>query len=141
MSDNAEFDAIIANLSDDTELTTAASLLGSLADKAAAKLRDNGLCYLGDHETESIYAVRINATTVFVVKVDNADKLEAPGLPEGVSAHRILVQSVDGARVVLTGGVAARAPHNDGTGTHVDGQTVASYVLPRAVRFIQELAS
>lgn len=129
MSDSTEFDAIMAQVAD----------LFADAPADLPKLKDNGLSYAGDEGTVSRYAVRVNGTTLFYATVDTDPEfaLTGKGLPEGVSAHRIEIRSVDGSQVLSTGGVAAKAPHKDGT--HVDGQTVAAYVLPRVKRFLGEL--
>lgn len=107
-------------------------------------LKDNGLSYAGDvvlplGSVESRYALRIEGKTLLWVHVELGCKAEAPtifkGIVNAISWHPIVVKSADGMHSVSTGGSAVLTAH-EGEGAHIDGQSVAAYVLPRALRYL-----
>ena len=108
------------------------------------KLKDNGLSYFGDEvnaafgTVASVYALRVDSKTLLWVKVDLSCTVEAPqGIhysDKAVSWHPIYVQSADGLQSADTTGRAVLAQHKDGV--HIDGVSVASFIAPRAGRWI-----
>jgi hypothetical protein len=110
----------------------------TLAQKPAKK---DGIWYVADDASgnTSFYEFVIGGKVVLNVAVDNAHEKEIPfQLPPGATAHSITVWDAKRTSFRNTNGFALRYEHNDGTGVHVDGNTVRAYVLPRATRWIAE---
>jgi hypothetical protein len=119
------------------------------AKAEAAKPKKDGLWYVRDEDvpehghTISVYALNLGGKTVAWIRVDNdlevpAEELAKLGkVPAGVTGHAIRIFSADGGRDIATTGIALRYPHQDGT--HLDGQSIRAYVLPRASRFLGQL--
>jgi hypothetical protein len=110
---------------------------------AAAKPKQDGLWFSHNEDDSnghaiSVYVVRMGGKEVLYARVNTALTVEVPGLPAGVSAHPIVVAGTTG-KQIETKGFGLMAPHNDGTGTHIDGQTVRSFIVPRLPRFLGEL--
>jgi hypothetical protein len=139
MSQNAEFDAIIANIleGDDAAELAATAELGEEIAKAP-KLKDNGLAYVGDVDDFSAYVVRVGGCTLFTVLVDATDKEYAPVGAKGKTRHAVRIQSVDGETTIETNGRIRRKTGSNGE-RHIDSADVRRYVLPRAARFMNEL--
>jgi hypothetical protein len=106
----------------------------------------NGLKYFTDEvdiatqHTVSVYHMYIEGQLVFKVFVDNDESADLPDgvdLPEGVTAHPMVVMDAAGTKTLQTKGVAMRQLHVDGV--HVDGMTVQSYVYPRLARLLVQL--
>lgn len=118
------------------------------AEAPAVEVKKTGVWYVEDVQGAnghaiSIYALNLGGKTVATARIDNdlevsPERLATLGkVPAGVTGHAIVIYSADGGHALATGGIALRYPHKDGT--HLDGQTVRAYVLPRAARFIGEL--
>lgn len=97
----------------------------------------DGLQYVNDGTDNSghqisWYALRVGGKTLLWASVDN-DLVVGNG-PHGTTAHAIRIWN--GARTIgeTTKGLALRGPTSEGT--RVLGQTVRSFVLPRALRWI-----
>lgn len=141
MGENFDFDAMFAKLAEDN------AELAKAVEAEAAPVKD-GLAYAGDFDgvnghTYSRYVMTLTGKHVFDVLIDNFLEVAVPAemgkAPAGVSAHTIVVVKPGEVSGIATTGLAFRAPHNDGTGTHIDGRSVQSYVYPRAVRFLVQL--
>jgi hypothetical protein len=137
MGENENLDGIF-NASELAELKAAANDV--VAQVAAEAPKKNGLWYVKDEGTQSLYAVNSGGKTVLWFTVDNTTEMtpEQVGghLPLGVTAHRIVVWNSYRTVDVETNGFAARYLHDDGTGTHIDGDTVRAYALPRIGRWL-----
>lgn len=113
-----------------------------------AQIKDNGLSYIGDEKdgAVSVYRLQLEGRHLFDVLVDNVTEIDAEtaeklGLtaPEGATLHPLAVASPDRKAVVATNGVGAKVAHMDEHGVsapHIDGMTVAHFILPRATRFL-----
>jgi hypothetical protein len=115
------------------------------AEKAKAAPPKDGLWYVedttnSDGHTISWYRLVAHGKTLLWISADN--DLEATPeqiggkLQAGASAHALTVWSGDRTKEAATKGFGVRVPHPDGSGTHIDGQTVRAYVIPRASRWI-----
>lgn len=114
---------------------------------AKAEAKQDGLWYVRDEDDAnghavSIYAVNASGKTLLWVRINNFLEIPTEGIghvPAGITGHAITIVSADGEKAIATKGIALKAPHQDGTGTHIDGQSVRVYILPRLTRFIGEL--
>lgn len=124
------------------------------ADQAAAEapkpepkpLKHTGLSYVDDvvlalGAVESRYALRVDGKTLFYVHVELGCSIEAPAsiafTGQAISWHPIVIKSVDNMQSISTEGAAVVAAH-EGETAHVDGHSVAAYVLPRALRYLSK---
>lgn len=103
--------------------------------EGVAPTKNGGVWYDGDEGQFSRYAVNMGGKTVVWVMVNN-DVVLSPAqhglqIPAEITIHPIHVLSADRNQFVVTKGFAARYLHDDGTGVHVDGNTVRAYVAPR----------
>lgn len=127
----------------------AAAAEAEAAEKAPVATVKDGLWYAEDSvdangHTISWYALNASGKTLLWISVDNALEIGAELLsnaahghvPAGVTGHAIRVHNATRTVSVETSGIAVRAPHEDGT--HVDGQTIRSYVVPRVSRWIAQ---
>lgn len=106
------------------------------SDRMAKDMNGTGMAYKADNGTWSVYELWFENRVVFEVAVDNAD-------PE----LKIWIGKPDDVNMIETKGRAAKGLHEVG-GTsetpgdlkdHIDGMSVQSYVLPRALRFMVNL--
>lgn len=125
----------------EAEIETAAAT----PEPTAPPVKD-GVWYVEDVEDAnghqiSWYRLAGHGKTLLWFSIDNEISLTAEELgghlPCGITGHAIRVWSGDRMHSIGTKGFAARAPHPDGA-VHLDGQTVRSYVVPRASRWIAE---
>jgi hypothetical protein len=115
-------------------------------ETAAVKPVKDGLWYdsdgvNGDGHTISWYRLVSGGKTLLWFSMDNDLEVPAPAgvyVPPGVTVHTIRVHNATRTASVSTSGVAGRAPHKDGSGTHIDGQSVRAYTIPRVARWIAE---
>lgn len=145
MGENFDFEAMFAELAAGEPEVAA---IDADAVKADLKPAKDGLTYAEDFDganghTFSRYAMTMAGKHVYDVLIDNFVEVPVPAdlgkVPAGVTAHNITIAAPGEAVAMATTGVALRAPHNDGTGTHIDGRTVQAYIYPRAVRFLIQL--
>jgi hypothetical protein len=107
----------------------------------------DGLWYVedgvnGDGHSISWYRLVSAGKTILWFSMDNDLAVSADVvmstlggvLPHGATAHAIRAHNATRTDSVATTGLAIRVLHEDGE--HIDGQTVRSYVAPRAVRWI-----
>lgn len=140
--DLAEIEASLSEAAAEAEVEAAAA--AKLAAKA--KPMKDGLWYVedgtnGDGHTISWYRLVTGGKTLLWFSLDNDLEAPAPAglhVPAGVTVHAIRVHNATRTASVATSGVGARAPHQDGTGVHIDGQSVRQYVAPRASRWVAE---
>lgn len=101
--------------------------------------KKTGVWYV-DTKTESghaisVYAMNAAGKTILWLAVDNDVEVTANDLgvevSEGVTIHAIRVWNANYTTWLDTKGFAARYEHPDGTGTHIDGNTVRQYAMPR----------
>jgi hypothetical protein len=139
-----EFKGLLGE-SDAAELEAlAAEVEAEVAAEQPAAPKKDGLWYAhdgvsSDGHTISWYALNGGGKTVLWVSIDNDLEVSTAALgklPDGITGHAIRVHDAERTDSMATNGIALRAPHQDGTGTHLDGQTVRSYVLPRALRYL-----
>jgi hypothetical protein len=142
-STNDLFAALVGDLGDVAEAGKAAE-----AELKKPAVMKDGIRYAADEQDSnghqiSRYAVVMGGKVIAHVLIDNDLETTPPAgmpkLPAGLTVHAIRVQDAMRTKTLETTGVAVKAPHNDGTGTHIDGQTVASYVGPRVARIIADL--
>jgi hypothetical protein len=116
------------------------------AEAAKVKALKDGLWYVydganADGHAISWYRLVTGGKTLLWFSLDNDLEAPAPAglhVPAGITVHQIVAWNATRTASVKTSGVGARAPHQDGTGVHIDGQTVRAYVAPRAARWIAE---
>jgi hypothetical protein len=140
--DLAEIESALAATAAEAE----AAAVEQAKEAAKAKPVKDGLWYVedgtnGNGHTISWYRLVTGGKTLLWFSLDN--DLEAPApkglhVPPGVTVHTIRVHNATRTASIETTGVGARAPHKDGTGVHIDGQTVRQYVAPRVPRWIAE---
>lgn len=117
------------------------------AETVKAQPVKDGLWYVedttdGNGHTISWYRLVMAGKTVLWISADN--DLEATPeqlggvLPGGATGHFLTVHNSTRTASIATKGFGVRVPHGDGTGSHIDGQTVRSYVTSRALRWIGE---
>ena len=147
---NEDFQGLFS-ADDAAELAAAAAqvdaeLAAKKAELEAQAPKKDGLWFSHNEDdanghTISVYVVRMGGKVVLQARVNTALTVEFPGLPAGVTAHPITITAgAPGEKPAIpTSGVGVMAPHADGTGTHIDGSTVRSYVIPRIPRFLGEL--
>lgn len=143
--DASELDAIESELSE-TAAAFEAEQAQAAAEAAKAKPVKDGLWYVedttnADGHTISWYRLVTGGKTLLWFSLDN--DLEAPApkglhVPPGVTVHAIRVHNATRTASTETAGIGARAPHQDGSGVHIDGQSVRQYVAPRVPRWIAE---
>lgn len=138
---------------DAAELLAAATaaeteVAAEVAAKAAAEPLKEGIWYAGDEANEnghkiSMYRLVMGGKVVMWAKVNTEltvsadDEPAVAGLPAGATAHRIVLVNATGTKMIGTKGFAVMAPHEDGT--HIDGRTVRSFLIPRVARYLGEL--
>lgn len=146
MSDDFDFAAAFA------ELANGNADLAAEAEKNAAEVKatpaKDGLAYAGDFDganghTYSRYTLTYEGKNAFDVLIDNFIEVPVPAdmghAPAGITAHTMVVVKPGQVSGITTTGLAFRTPHNDGTGTHIDGRTVQSYIYPRVMRLMVQL--
>lgn len=107
-------------------------------------IKDNGLSYVGDEGVMSVYVLQVEGVPALHVLVDNLNEATEEGVqaPEGSTLHRIYLATTDRKVTLETKGVAAKVAHIDGDGVsapHIDGITVAHYLLPRFAYWMTRL--
>lgn len=119
-------------------------------EKAPKKVKD-GVYYDSNEENSnghsiSRYRIVIGGKTVLWASVNNdlpytvdGNVKTIHGLPAGATTHNIFIANADKTKAICTNGFAVRIMHNDGTGVHIDGHTIQTYVVPRISRFLGEL--
>lgn len=122
-------------------LQTAAAIaeaeVAAQAAQAAKVHKQDGIWYSHDENEMSLYEVRVGHKVLLWIRVDNAHEIQTPfHVPAGASAHAIQVWDAKRERFLDTMGIALRYEHADGSGTHIDGNTVRMYVLPRVSRWL-----
>lgn len=130
----------------EAEMDKAAALEAAEQAKATVSKVKDGLWYVedgvnADGHTISWYRLVTGGKTLLWFSLDNDLEAPAPAglhVPPGITVHAIRVHNATRTASLATGGIGARAPHKDGTGVHIDGQTVRQYVAPRATRWISE---
>lgn len=135
------------NLFDADEIAELEKLGKDVAQQSAAPKKD-GVWYAGDEQdgnghTLSTYAVNANGKTLLWIWADNDVEVSRDDIPELhvpslATAHWIWVANARRTHWVKTRGVALRYPHGDGSGTHIDGNTLRMYVGPRVGRWLAE---
>lgn len=134
------------------ELAAAASDVEAAADAAAkAKPKKDGVWY--DHNEEnsqghsiSVYAINLGGKTVAWAIVNN-DITETSDLATQLAAatggaatvHAIFIHNAHRTDGWMSHGLALSYEHNDGTGIHIDGQTIRSFVMPRLSKIVGRL--
>lgn len=115
-----------------------------------ATIKPTGLSYIGDEGTTSVYRLQAEGVHLMDVLVDNATTIDpeiaaATGVQlkdETATLHPIAITSPDRKATLATAGYGAKVAHIDGDGVsapHIDGLTVAQYILPRAMVFMGKL--
>lgn len=137
MGENENFENLF-NADEIAELQKAAEDVA--AQVAAETPKKDGLWYVKDEGGNSLYALNAAGKTILWFTVDNVAEMtpEQVGghLPLGMTAHRIVVWNAYRTANLETNGFGARYLHDDGSGTHIDGNTVRAYTIPRASRWI-----
>lgn len=140
--EQAELAAATADVNAALEAKAAelAAKAAELAAKAAEPKKD-GLWYSHNEDdanghTISVYVVIMGGKEIMYARVNTALTVSVPGLPGGVTAHPIVIAGTLG-KQIETKGFGLMAPHEDGT--HIDGQTVRSFLIPRMPRYLGEL--
>jgi hypothetical protein len=123
------------------------------ADEAAATapkpepkpVKESGLSYVTDEvdkfgSARSVYVMTYEGVQLFQVHVDLGCTVAGPKHPKMTTFHPIRIVGNDGLTSIDTNGIAGVWNHDDGSGIHVDGQMVASYVIPRLMRYVVKLA-
>lgn len=127
-------------LFDEADVAALKALGNEITAEAATKkpAKKDGIWYLTDSQDggSSTYVVNAGGKTMLHVVVDNANEMHVDGLPEGVTAHSITVYNAKKDSFLTTKGWAIRGLHADGSGVHVDGNTVRSYVGPRVWKWL-----
>ena len=132
------------NLFNADEIAELQAVADELADEVAKQQpKKDGIWYSHDADdnvnghSESYYAVNAGGKTVLWIAIDNDLSVDiGHQLPEGATAHMIRVWNATKTAFIDTKGFAFRYAHSDGTGTHVDGNTVRSYVMLRTGQLI-----
>jgi|SRR5690348_9392417 len=129
-------------LFNDDEVAELQAVYDELAAEAtpASQQKQNGIWYDGDEGIFSRYAVNLGGKTIIWVMVNNSVELtqeqhKMPVSPD-VTVHPIHVLSADRNQFLVTKGFAARYLHGDGSGVHIDGNTVRAYVAPRVSHWV-----
>jgi hypothetical protein len=115
------------------------------SDRMAKDVNGTGMVYKADEGTWSVYELWYENRVVLEAAVDNADsELKIfVGYPGSSVAQAIGTPDA----MIATNGIAKKGLHEVG-GTedspgdlkdHIDGVSVQSYVLPRAIRFMADL--
>jgi len=121
--------------------------LQAAADEVAAQVaadtpKKNGIWYSHDENegANSVYALNMGGKTILWFTVNNTVELlpsQIGGiLPDGITAHRIVAWNSYRTANLVTDGFAARHLHDDGTGIHVDGNTVRAFITPQVQRLL-----
>lgn len=138
---NENFDEVFSQMINDLDLKAFDAKVS-----AEAKAPKDGLAYAGDIEganghAYSLYALTLNGKHVFNAVIDNFVEVPVPAemgtVPAGVTAHTIVIVKPGQVSGITTNGLAFRTPHPDGT--HIDGRSVQSYVIPRILRLMIDL--
>lgn len=156
ISDN-EFEKIVAGASDITEVFQALvdeadkQNAEKLAAEQAAAVKKTGVWYDHDETNESghtisVYALNLGGKTIAWALVNNdivdmSDEGEKiKNATQGVAtAHNIFILNSARSGGWETKGLAMRYEHSDGTGTHVDGNSLRTYIMPRFPMIIARL--
>lgn len=146
MTEN-EFNELFAadDVAELTEAMAAAEAETKAAQPATPAPTKDGVWYVNDGvnadgHTISWYRLSAHGKAVLWFSVDN--DIEVPSgplgkLPAGVTAHAIRAWNATRTASVATTGLAIRVPHGPDD-VHIDGQSVRSYVVPRASRWVAE---
>jgi len=131
------------NLFNADELAELQAVYAEVQAAVAESAKKDGLWYVHDDQVgHSVYALNSNGKTILWFTVNNEVELGAEQigghLPMGVTAHRIVAWNAYRTASIETKGFAAKYLHDDGSGVHIDGNTVRAYVLPRVHRWIAE---
>ena len=156
ISDN-EFEKIVAGASDITEVFQALvdeadkQNAEKLAAKQAASVKNTGVWYDHDETNESghslsVYAINLSGKTIAWAMVNNdvvdtSDEGEkVKNATQGVAtAHNIFILNATRTGGYESKGLAMRYLHGDGSGTHVDGNSLRTYIMPRFSLIIARL--
>lgn len=148
MADNdfsSEFSGLFEALADEKIEAEFQAIDAKVQAASAAKTAPlpDGVWYVedgvdGNAHTISWYRLVLGGKTVLWASVDNDRPLPGtlPNLPEGTTAHGIWVWNADRTKSEGTKGLAARYEHPDGTGIHVDGTTIRSFLAQRAGKYL-----
>lgn len=95
----------------------------------------DGLTYVGDEGTVSVYHLHLDGRVVLHVLVDAAIQVATPEIFVGrvnpnMTAHPIVVATPDRSVFLPTSGAAMKGR------THIKGDFVRAFIYPRAVKFI-----
>lgn len=109
-------------------------------------IKATGLSYVGDAGNVSRYRLQIDGIPLFDVLADNGVTLDPTEagveVPADATLHPLAVQTTDGKVTLPTKGFGLKHAHIDAEGVspaHIDGITVAQYILPRAMFFAAKL--
>jgi hypothetical protein len=127
----------------DAELNELQTAADAVAKQAATQPKKDGIWYVRDdsadqQNTLSLYAVNAGGKTIMWIAVNNTITLELDGIhfPGDATAHPIRIWNAKMDQWLDTEGFAIAYTHDDGTGRHIDGNTVRAYAMPRANKWV-----
>lgn len=133
-----------AELESAAEVADLEAVVASVAAEATSSTKQDGVWYShdakdGNGHLVSWYAINMGGKSVAWISVDNYVEVSTAGLglPAGLTGHGMVIWNAERTVSHATKGVAVRAPHEDGT--HIDGQSVRSFIYPRLPRFLGQL--